>query len=86
MSSSSLQTNENGGFSHVWRWAIIVHNSIEKINMSRVMRFTVTANVEFLGLVFGMPVASHSSLSDGDLTLSQGEFYYPSRVDRYKSS
>ena len=50
MSSSSQQTNENGEFSHVWLGAITVHNSIEKINTSRVIRFTVTANVEFPGL------------------------------------
>lgn len=84
MSSSSQQTNENGGSSHVWLRAIIVHNSIERINMRRVIRFTVTANVEFLGLAFGMPVASHSSLSDGDLTLSQGEFYYLPRTNAQK--
>lgn len=54
---------------------ITVHNSIEEINMSKVIRFTVTANGEFLGLAFGMLGASHSSLSDSDLMLSQGEFY-----------
>lgn len=46
------------------------------------MRFTVTANVEFLGLAFGIQVASHSSNSDSDLMLSQGEFYYPPRPNR----
>lgn len=84
MGSSSQQTNENGGFSHVWLWAITVHNSIEQINMSKVIRFTVTADVEFLGLAFGMPVASHSRLSDTDLTLSQGEFYSPPRANGQK--
>lgn len=62
-SSASQQTDGNAGFSHVWLWDIIVHNSIEKIDTGRVMRFTVTANVEFVGSAFGMPVASHSSLS-----------------------
>lgn len=48
--------------------------------MSRVIRFTVTPNVEFLGLAFWW----HSILSDSDLMLSTGEFYYPPRANRNK--
>lgn len=49
---------------------------MEKINkvIGFVMRFTVTANVDILGSVLSMPLASHSVFSDSGPTLRQDEF------------
>ena len=61
---------EKEGFSHICLCAIPVHNSTDKINMSKVITFTVIANVEFAGGRLVCRLAS--SLLDDDLILSEG--------------